>query len=378
MKFLVFYLFLTTSVLANSFSASIVHINGKVEIHHQGEWYPLEMEDWVGTGDIIRTGKKSLLILRFPDKGIMRVQENTEVQIASLVERIKGESLGETSLILKSGHLLINVINKKKEPNMKVKTRHASLSVRGTKFFVGHDEHTWASVYEGEVHVEHLKNEDHQDALLPGHGMVIHEDKLTHPQKYNWVKDLNYEANKKHQHNSSSWKDEVDEKKIDWERDEEQWKEKKEKWDRYLAAYEKKMEDWKEERDAFIERRAEFESIRKQVKDKILKLRPLKQKLKQQHQHARDRLESLQQRLKQDPSLKAQLSKEIDKLKVEVNRLFDEKKEIGARIKELKKEKRSMQKSFSIEKSVRNKKKDRVQAITKKKKVLEQKRKNQN
>lgn len=233
-----------------------------------GHFGPAEKGDLLSKGDEIKTGKKSLMIIRFPDKSTMRVESNSHITFDSIVERVENRSLGSTSMILKAGRAVINVINHNKAPVFKVKHKSVAVGVRGTKFFAGIDEdsdHLDIAVQKGEVEVEHQEENDMADAVEAGHGITIEKgETFTQPQQYDWVDKVNYEAN-----DESVEPDyfttlaalkavEFRQKRAQWKRNKEKWLKKKSLWNNRENSHKQLMKRLESKRKNFLKQKTNF------------------------------------------------------------------------------------------------------------------------
>ena len=89
--------------------------------------------------DILKTESGAVAILVLPDSSKIKVGPSTEIKIEKLVSQIEDESFEESSIILRTGKILIDIINKSAEPVLKIKTKNAAIAVRGTRFFLSQE-----------------------------------------------------------------------------------------------------------------------------------------------------------------------------------------------------------------------------------------------
>jgi hypothetical protein len=215
-------------------SVSILHIKGKAYLSTSGGPFgSLNKGDVVSVGDKVKTNDNSLLILRFPDKSTVRVEPNSQIEISSIVERVNNESLGSTSLILQAGRSVINIINKGQAPVFKIKTKTVAIGVRGTYFFAGIDKESNdldIAVQKGEVEVSKLDDLEKSDAIGAGTGVTLENgETFTQPQKYDWIKKVNFDASDKTVE-PSYFKDHLVTKRLEFRQKRKKWKRNKEKW----------------------------------------------------------------------------------------------------------------------------------------------------
>ncbi|MFT6070957.1 MAG: hypothetical protein ACJAT2_001806 [Bacteriovoracaceae bacterium] len=276
----IFFVFLLTINIClggeTSHSVSILHIKGKAFYSsNQGPFGPLAKGDIVSEGDSVKTGDSSLVILRFPDKSTVRVEPNSLIEISSIVERVNNESLGSTSLILKAGRSVINIINKSQAPVFKIKTKTVAIGVRGTYFFAGIDKESNdldIAVQKGEVEVSKLDDSDQADAVTAGTGLTLENgENFTQPQSYDWIKKVNFDASDKtvepnyFLEHLSKKRLEFRQKRKKWQRNRQRWLAKKKLWSDRQGLHKLKEKRLKSERRKLLKERANFLKKKKKL-----------------------------------------------------------------------------------------------------------------
>lgn len=276
-SFLVFIMFINLcSAAETNHSASILYIKGKAYLSvEDGPFGSLKKGDIVTTGDAVKTGKNSLAILRFPDKSTIRIEPNSLIEISSIVERVNNESLGSTSLILKAGRSVINIINKGQAPVFNIKTKNVAIGVRGTYFFAGIDEQSSdldIAVQKGEVEVARLDDAEIADSISAGKGVTLEKGQnFTQPQEYDWIKKVNFDASDKSvdpnylsQHLENK-RLEFRQKRKEWSRNKEKWLKKKELWTKREGLHKLKEKKLKSERRKLLKDRNNFLNKKKRL-----------------------------------------------------------------------------------------------------------------
>lgn len=127
---------------------------GDVEIKRTGSegWETLLIDDLLVMGDEVRTGGDSYCELQMVNRGVFRLEGNTQLEVAKL-ENI--EDNVNATMSLSSGSIALNPKSLKAEETFEVETSTAVAAVRGTKFSVKVDDSgdTKVSVVEGSVAV---------------------------------------------------------------------------------------------------------------------------------------------------------------------------------------------------------------------------------
>ncbi len=115
-----------------SFDVKVQSVLGDVKIKSATGEKAASINDAVNEGDIVSTGKKSIIDLIYGERGLIRIQENSVVRAVILKEQVTGE----TQLNLDKGKVFISVSKLVQNTNFKVKTPTTVASVRGTTFRV--------------------------------------------------------------------------------------------------------------------------------------------------------------------------------------------------------------------------------------------------
>ena len=136
-------------------SARIVSQQGEVTIMTaKGKRKPLIDNLLLVSGDLVTTGADGRVTLRFSDASQVVVEANSQVVLAQLSE-FKPLNIGDTQLELRNGELDVQVPRKKRSQGsrFRIRTRGASLAVRGTRYRARVPEaaRTLSEVLEGRV-----------------------------------------------------------------------------------------------------------------------------------------------------------------------------------------------------------------------------------
>jgi len=175
--------------------ATAIYVRGAVAyIHHEVEGL-LQQGQKVEAGDEIITGKSDLVILSYVNNSKIKIDPDSHIIVEDLEPAESGQRL---SLFVKLGSLMIQFFNPKKNHQLQVRTKNASLGVRGTKFLLGIDEtdqNVHVSVDEGRVAMMSTEDDDHE-IIAAGESLVMEEGRrLTKPYASQWIRKLNWSMN---------------------------------------------------------------------------------------------------------------------------------------------------------------------------------------
>jgi len=358
---LILFLFSATISIAeeNPYSAHVFFFKGDVKLSTDGgEFATVESKEVVSEGDIIKTGKRSFAVVRFPDKSTMRVDQNSEIKIENIVERVDNTSLGSSDVFLKAGRAVIDVINKSKAPVFNVRTNNVSMGVRGTRLLAGIDPSsgtTDLAVERGEVEISRVDKPEIRDAVLAGEALHVEKNKsFTQPQSYKWVKDFDFNTQVKnldHFRNefvAEAKRKEFSAKKKPWKRDEKRWSKRSEKWKKLRAQYLRRSDELKEKRKEFRESKKKFKEKRKKLVDKRNKLIVESKELRKEALRLKKERANLSKETRilktsrNDPRKKMELSRKRRDLNARAKKLKDRRESIKKEKKALRDEKRSL------------------------------------
>jgi len=123
-------LFIACNENASSTKGKIIISQGKVEIIRNNNSMPAKVGTIVLQGDIIKTGKDGVAVVRVKkSQAEFEIQNNTEFEI-------KHVGSGQENFILKAGGVWTKVNKLLKNDAFSLDTPTATLGVRGTKFYV--------------------------------------------------------------------------------------------------------------------------------------------------------------------------------------------------------------------------------------------------
>ena len=111
----------------------ITYYSGDVTVFEEGEWYDIEIGDFVTEKNVLKVESDSFCEVQFGNTAVVKIQENSEVDLAR-VSLEPGNA--EVSLDMKLGNVLCKVQKLTGNESFKVKTQTAVCGVRGTEFSV--------------------------------------------------------------------------------------------------------------------------------------------------------------------------------------------------------------------------------------------------
>ncbi|MBC7188301.1 MAG: FecR domain-containing protein [Calditrichaeota bacterium] len=123
-----------------------------ITVRHQAsnEWLPANLKMELYEGDVIRTAKESRAEITLFDKSILRIGEQTELELnkATIAKKAK-----EIQSNLNKGKLWANIAQAGGTRTFQVKAPTAVCAVRGTVYRIDADSATTVLVYQGAVDV---------------------------------------------------------------------------------------------------------------------------------------------------------------------------------------------------------------------------------
>jgi len=129
----------SSSVFAADLAGRIIMARGEVQaINEAGETRKLKRRDSIFSHEIIKTGKKSKVQIRFIDNALLALKENSELNIKAYVYSEANEKNNQVFMELVAGgfRTLTGKIGKGNKAAYKVDTPVASIGIRGTLYDV--------------------------------------------------------------------------------------------------------------------------------------------------------------------------------------------------------------------------------------------------
>ena len=130
----------------------IAFVTGIVDISDESGWFPAEIGDFITPANSIRTGADSSCEIQFGTTAVIRLEENSEIDISRINLTPEASKVG---LEMVAGSVLAKVQKLSKDDSFSVRTQSAVCGVRGTEFSVTTSEgnKTVFAVKEGSVAV---------------------------------------------------------------------------------------------------------------------------------------------------------------------------------------------------------------------------------
>lgn len=138
-----------------------------------GDWTTIKIGQALSTGDEIRTGAKSLALVKFTDNSILRVRENCSIKIYA----DKNEKVISKNTYIGKGGVNFEVAKQQQNEEFQFTTPTMVASIRGTKgFFQVGDDGTVLVLEEGAIDYKSLIGEQIKGNVRGGNSVVFTND----------------------------------------------------------------------------------------------------------------------------------------------------------------------------------------------------------
>jgi len=185
--FIISLLALNTMVFSDD--GTITYFDGDVSIRRDNILIEADFGLPVFQGDILETGRDSLLIIQLNSRGELKLRGNTILVL---------ETIGKETLLLLNKGGVFSRVNRLVNGRFSVRTPSMVAGVRGTEFFVAYgrrvetEPDVWLCVNEGSVNVALTKTGE-SVIVKEGEGInILSGRKLTEPVFYPWTEELNW------------------------------------------------------------------------------------------------------------------------------------------------------------------------------------------
>jgi len=181
------------------FVGSFRYIKGEVTIESKKDkstQYALKDMQFF-EGDKISTNLNSFAILNFQDGSTIKMDQNSEITIVSLLGKSEKGHFGVSRILLGIGGVMVEVVKRfTGPPSVEIDTtKGMAFGVRGTKFYTfieSDSEDIWTLVLEGQVQAFDFAHDDNEIVQAGTSIVVVDGDRLTIPQEYEWVKKVSW------------------------------------------------------------------------------------------------------------------------------------------------------------------------------------------
>lgn len=172
----------------------VIFVKGKVTISHDKKKSFIKKGFIIQNKTTLETMKNSLVVLSLKDGSKIKLNE-----LSKLAVSVPKDKNSPTKTGLYKGSSFFQVLKSKliKKNKFIVKTKNASLGVRGTQFFVSYgkkinSKDSWMCVNEGLVSVR-AKSSKKEVLVKSGEGVHIKDNNnVTPPKSLPWTKNLNW------------------------------------------------------------------------------------------------------------------------------------------------------------------------------------------
>lgn len=138
-----------------------------------GDWTTIKIGQALSTGDEIKTGAKSLALVKFTDNSILRVRENCSIKIYA----DKNDKVISKNTYIGKGGVNFEVAKQQQNEEFQFTTPTMVASIRGTKgFFQVGDDGTVLVLEEGTIDYKSLIGEQIKGNVRGGNSVVFTND----------------------------------------------------------------------------------------------------------------------------------------------------------------------------------------------------------
>ncbi len=190
---ILFVLFITISLNAKEVG-EVLFVKGVVKIKQNEKQIQAAKGQRFINRSLIETGNNALAVISLVDGSKIKLNKNSKIVISV-------SSKSPTKVGIFKGSSFFNVLKSKISSKDKfiVKTKNASIGVRGTEFFVSYGKDNakdaWMCVNEGRVSVT-PKDGKESVSVKAGEGVqIIGKKRVTKPKPLAWTRKLNWRLN---------------------------------------------------------------------------------------------------------------------------------------------------------------------------------------
>lgn len=184
-KLILIGIFISSIAFANT---KVIYLKGDATVNNE----KLKVNKELKIGQIIKTGDKSLVILKVNKLMKVKINQNSSFEIKEMNVKKR-----KASLFLKAGSVFLDV-QKNEKNRINLKTKSAVMGVRGTKFFTAYgkenkdaDDDLWMCVKQGKVEI---KTKGKSVIVNEGEGVFVEKgNSIGEPKPFKWTQNLNWE-----------------------------------------------------------------------------------------------------------------------------------------------------------------------------------------
>ena len=179
-----FLVFLSVSAFAES---NILFKKGEILLNGSA----LKDRPNIKVGDLIETKENSLILIKFETGSTLKINANSKVEVQKIEKKTKKSLI---SLLKGSSFFRLDP---KVKGKLNIKTKNASVGVRGTEFFVSYSKNdsVFTCVHKGSIWVSADQNKMKMKATIvkEGEGLSVSKDeRVSKPRFLPWTKNLNW------------------------------------------------------------------------------------------------------------------------------------------------------------------------------------------
>lgn len=160
-KLTILFLLIINCAFADSY---IVFVKGNAYVKSKDKETKIVKGMEILNDDEIITKAGALVILKVEGHSVHKIGELSTLHVSTLPVNFENSTIlqAPASMILKAGKVLSNIIKKSGNESIKIKAKDSVMGIRGTQFYLEHNDNHEISllVKEGQVEVENKLNQD--------------------------------------------------------------------------------------------------------------------------------------------------------------------------------------------------------------------------
>ena len=214
----------------------------------------------IDEGDTIHIAQDGMALLRIPGHSLMKLDSGSEVVVDQLPEIINKEEVVEPAILKQiKGAILIEMEKTSDNDTLQIRSKSATMGVRGTKFLVATAEDVTLAVNEGTVEIQNESG--NADFVTKSESMVVENGRnFTGRQKHAALSDINWDVRSER---ATKWKEVRSKFRENFKKRRKDWKPNKERYQKFK----KRWQERKTQSNERIKKLMRDPKVRKRVED---------------------------------------------------------------------------------------------------------------